>query len=256
MTLDPAALPFSLKIWLVQMLAYHGFGLWFLWLDETGALRRFKNRDAERRSYLQILPRVLANQIFLLAPAMWAFEELGLAYVGPAHLPLATMLVSSVGLTVGHDLVQYVSHRFVLHKAKYLRALGHSVHHTTGASLAISACFMSGADFFLEIVCPYLIPLAVVGGAGTDLFFQSLIVSAGAFGGLYEHSGYDFGLFLRAERGADFTARFRRFIGDRLSTAAHGAHHTRGNVSFSDGFGSSNICDTMFRTRYDLVSRG
>ena len=38
-----------------------------------------------------------------------------------------------------------------------------------------------------------------------------------------------------------------------LSSKAHGEHHTRGNVSFSDGFGSSNICDTVMKTRWDLV---
>jgi sterol desaturase/sphingolipid hydroxylase (fatty acid hydroxylase superfamily) len=256
MTLDPFALPFSLKIWFVQMLAYHGFGLWFQYLDKTGGLQRFKNRDAEKRSYFQILPRVVANQILILAPAMWAMEALELAYVGPEHLPLSSILVAMVGLTVGHDVVQYVSHRVILHKAKYLRLLGHAVHHTTGASLAISACFMSGADFFLEIVLPYVIPLALVGGCGTNWYFHSLIVAAGAFGGLYEHSGYDFGQFLRRESGDELAARVKRFIGARLSTEAHGAHHTRGNVSFSDGFGSSNLCDTLFRTRYDLVPRG
>ena len=38
-----------------------------------------------------------------------------------------------------------------------------------------------------------------------------------------------------------------------ISSKAHGEHHTRGNVSFSDGFGSSDICDTVMKTRWDLV---
>jgi sterol desaturase/sphingolipid hydroxylase (fatty acid hydroxylase superfamily) len=256
MTLGTSALPFSLQIWLVQMIAYHSFGLWFQYLDTTAALRRYKNRDAERRGYFQILPRVLANQCLILAPAMWAFEALGLAYVGPEHLSWLEMLVAMVGLAVGHDVVQYISHRAILHRAGFMRSLGHAVHHTTGASLAISACFMSGADFFLEIALPYLAPLAIVGGCGTNVYFHSFVVAAGAFGGLYEHSGYDFGQFLRKSPGDDIAARIKRCIGARLSTEAHGAHHTRGNVSFSDGFGSSNICDTIFRTRYDLVPRG
>jgi hypothetical protein len=106
---------------------------------------------------------------------------------------------------------------------------------------------MSAADFFLEIVCPYLIPLILIGGGGTNFIFHAVIVSAGAYGGVYEHSGYDFGLLLRKETGWRWT------LGKMLSTEAHGFHHTRGNVSFSDGFGSSNICDTVFKTRWDLV---
>ena len=44
-----------------------------------------------------------------------------------------------------------------------------------------------------------------------------------------------------------------RFVASRISSKAHAEHHSRGNVSYSDGFGSSNICDTVFKTRWDLV---
>lgn len=244
------SIPLSIQIWLVQMLAYHGFGLWFEWLDCSGRAVRYKVRPAERRGYFDILPRVLANQTFLLLPAMVAMEALGLAFVGPARLSITQMLVSAVGLTVGHDVVQYIAHRFVLHRPRYLRSLGHALHHTTSASLAISACYMSGADFVLEIVLPYLVPLALVGGCGSDFLFHSIVVAAGAFGGLYEHSGYDFSIDLRAAGG------WRRVVSNMLSSQNHFAHHSRGDVSFSDGFGSSGICDTIFRTRFDLVPKG
>jgi sterol desaturase/sphingolipid hydroxylase (fatty acid hydroxylase superfamily) len=231
------------------MVAYHGFGLWFEWLDRTERASRFKVRPPERRGYFDLLPRVLANQAFVLLPAMAAVEALGLAYVGPDRLSVAAVIAGFIGLTVGHDMVQYAAHRFMLHAPRTLRLFGHHIHHTTRASCAISACYMSCADFFLEIVCPYLIPLVLIGGGGSDVLFHSLVVAAGAFGGLYEHSGYDFSVGLRAAGG------WRRRVGDLLSSQAHGAHHSRGNVSFSDGFGSSNICDTIFGTRWDLAAK-
>ena len=73
-------------------------------------------------------------------------------------------------------------------------------------------------------------------------------VTAGAFGGLYEHSGYDFSVKLAQSDNA-----LARFVASRISSKAHAEHHSRGNVSYSDGFGSSNICDTVFKTRWDLV---
>lgn len=240
-------LNFSIAVWAVQMIAYHGFGLWFEWLDRTGRGAAFNVRSIERMTYRDMLPRILFNQTFVLLPAMVLTQTLGLAYYGSSQLTIIGLVFSCAGLTIGHDVVQYIAHRFVLHEPANMRKLGHALHHTTRASRGVSACYMSAADFFLEIVCPYLVPLALIGGGGTNFIFHALIVSAGAIGGVYEHSGYDFGLSLRNESG------WRRALGVMLSTEAHGFHHTRGNVSFSDGFGSSNICDTMFKTRWDLV---
>ena len=241
------ALPFAAQVWLVQMLAYHGLGLWFEWLDRTGALSSFKTRPLERMSYREMLPRVLANQVFILLPAMLLMQWAGLAFVGRAHLSLLDWPVSFVGLMLGHDVVQYVAHRLILHRPDMMRRLGHALHHSTTGSRGISACYMSAADFFFEIVCPYLLPLALVGG-GTDIVFHSAVVVSGVFGGLYEHSGYDFSLRLREGGG-----RLRAALAKIVSSEAHAAHHVRGSVSFSDGFGSPNICDTLFGTRWDLV---
>lgn len=229
------------------MLAYHSFGLWFEWLDRSSWSGRFKMRPPERRRYVDLLPRVLFNQFFLLLPAMVAVQALGLAYVGPDSLSVAGWILGAVGMTVGHDVMQYLAHRVILHRPANMRSFGHMLHHATSASRAISACYMSAADFFLEIVCPYLIPLTLIGGGGSDVLFHSAVVTGGAFGGLYEHSGYDFGWKLREAGG------WRAIVGKMLSSEAHAAHHARGNVSFSDGFGSSSICDTLFRTRFDLA---
>lgn len=249
----PSWLPLSVAVWLVQMVAYHGIGLWFEYLDRTGSLAAYKNRPADSWTYFQVLPRVLVNQVVVLLPAMMFLEWTGLAFVGPAHIGVVMFVVGLIGMTIGHDVVQYVSHCWILHRPTLMRTLGHSVHHSTTASRSISACYMSFADFFLEIVCPYALPLIVItaiGSAGSDLTFHFFAVTAGAFGGLYEHSGYDFSIKL-----AKSPNPFLRFVADRISSKAHAEHHGRGNVSFSDGFGSSNICDTVFKTRWDLVTQ-
>ncbi len=246
MHLELPALPLFATVWLAQMVAYHGIGLWFWWLDRTGALARFKTRPVERRPYLDILPRVLANQTLLLLPAMGLAQWAGVAFSGAAHIAAWAWVASLVGMSIGHDIVQYLFHRFLMHRATLMNRLGHAVHHSTTASCAISACYMSAADFLAEIVCPYLIPLALVGGGGADAGFHVFAVTLGAFGGLYEHSGYDFSLALPR---AGFAAR----LAPLLSSRAHAEHHARGTVSFSDGFGSSSLCDTIFKTRWDLA---
>ena len=88
---------------------------------------------------------------------------------------------------------------------------------------------------------------------GSNFLVHSLVVTAGAFGGLYEHSGYDFALALRERQDGRAPGRIRLALARMISSEAHAAHHARGNVSFSDGFGSSNLCDTLFCTRFDLV---
>jgi sterol desaturase/sphingolipid hydroxylase (fatty acid hydroxylase superfamily) len=244
--------PLSAQIWVVQMLAYHGIGLWFEWLDRSGRFQRVKFKPMERMSYFEMLPRVLANQIFILLPAMLFMQWAGLAFVGSPRFSLPVFVASVAFMTLGHDVLQYVAHRFILHRPDMMRRLGHAVHHSTIGSLGISACYMSATDFFLEIVCPYLIPLAFV-PLGSNFLVHSLVVTAGAFGGLYEHSGYDFALAVREPADGLAPGRLRLALAKTISSEAHAAHHSRGNVSFSDGFGSSNICDTLFRTRFDLV---
>lgn len=246
----PWWLPLSVLTFGVQMIAYHGVGLAFEWCDRTKRLASFKVRDADRLTYLELLPRVLANQFLVLLPAMVLVQASGLAFVGAPHLALWHFLLAMVLMGVGHDVVQYVFHRFVLHRPGLIRKLGHALHHSTGASKAISACYMSHADFFLEIVLPYLVPLVLV-GAGADIAFHLVVASLGAIGGLYEHSGYDFAV--RLPKATGFWSRPLALLETLVTSKAHGEHHRRSVVSFSDGFGSPGICDTIFRTRWDLA---
>lgn len=243
--------PLSVLVWAGHMVVFHGVGLGFELCGRMGWLRRYKLRDREKFAYIDFLPRVLFNQAFILLPAMWLCERLGLAYTGPKHIGLIWVVPFVILMTIGHDIVQYAAHRGLLHNPRF-RWLGHGLHHSTGASKSITACYMSGPDFFLEIVCPYLVPLILIGGGTADLGFQLLVAGLGAIGGLYEHSGYDFAMVIRQSI-ADGRASLLHLIPPSLvSSHAHGEHHRRSRVSFSDGFGSPGLCDTIFRTRWDL----
>lgn len=249
----PWWMPLSVFVWIVLMIAFHGLGYAFEYCDRTRTLRRFKVRDIDRKTYRQLMPQVVANQVFILLPCMMAMQVVGLAFAGAPHVPLWRYPIYMVVLGLAHDIVQYVTHRYLLHRPSLIRTLKHSIHHSTGASKGISACYMSGPDFFLEIVLPYLIPLALIGGGGSDIVFQSLMAGLGAFGGVYEHSGYDFSVLLPKTKIAERMPRFVATFAGLISSHAHGEHHAKGNVSFSDGFGSTSLCDTALGTRWDLV---
>ena len=277
LTIPP--LPLSLYVWAFQQVIFHAVGLLFEYSDRTGALRDAKVRGekAWRRSYDKLLPQVLFNQTFLLLPSMMLAEYMGWGFSGTTRLHPLRFVANLPAMAIGHDVVQYVFHRFLLHQPniKLMRFLRHSVHHSTRASTAISACYMSPQDFCLEIVLPYLLPLAMVGGGGADWRFHFMVAGSGAIGGLYEHSGYDFSAILpgvTAKMGdsaaktegidayePDFTsytwAVVRPLLAGFLDNRAHSEHHWRGNVSFSDGFGSPGACDTLFKTRWDLVNK-
>ncbi|MCI0598114.1 MAG: sterol desaturase family protein [Beijerinckiaceae bacterium] len=242
--------PLSVLTWTVMMAVFHGAGLLFEWSDRKGLLSAFKVRKTDRLGYSGLLPRVLFNQVFVLLPAMVALQFTGLAFSGSPHLSVWHFLAGFALMGIGHDIVQYVFHRFLLHRPSLFRRLGHSVHHSTGAAKAISACYMSPADFFLEIVLPYLVPLVFI-GAGADVTFHLIVASLGAIGGLYEHSGYDFAVHLLRDSKPGSRLQPLAFLAQLVSSKAHGEHHRVGNVSFSDGFGSPGICDALFKTRWD-----
>ena len=234
------------------MAVFHGGGLFFEWSDRTATLASFKVRDIDRLGYTELLPRVLFNQIFILLPAMVVLQYAGLAFTGAPHLCVLHFVAGMVLMVIGHDIVQYIFHRFLLHRPGLIRKLGHNVHHSTSASKAISACYMSPADFFLEIVLPYLVPLALI-GAGADVLFHLTMASVGAIGGLYEHSGYDFAVRLPRPNGSGSRRQPLAWLSHLATSKAHGEHHRRSNVSYSDGFGSPGICDTIFKTRWDMA---
>lgn len=244
-------LPLSVIAWSGQMIVFHAVGLGFEWLDRGGVLGSCKIRNRDRLGYADFLPRVLFNQVFILLPAMLICERLGLAFTGPSKISLWFAALALALMTIGHDAVQYAAHRGLLHNHRF-GWLGHHLHHSTGASKSISACYMTAPDFFLTIVCPYLVPLILIGGGTANAGFQLLVACLGAVGGLYEHSGYDFAEALNKVAASRWAGLLSRLPASLISSRAHGEHHRRFRVSFSDGFGSPGICDAIFGTRWDL----
>ncbi|KAJ5194833.1 uncharacterized protein N7498_008271 [Penicillium cinerascens] len=260
-----AGIPLSVKTWAIQQLGFYGTALLFEYFDKT-TFRRLRVREPDRKPFNQLLLRVLVNQCCILLPCMMLTQVVGICFTGPTHLHPINFLLILPAMAVGHDVVQYLTHRYLLHSPniKLMRLLRHSVHHMTTASRGISACYMSSVDFLLEIVFPYLVPLILVGGGGADIRLQYLVAGLGAMGGVYEHSGYDFGVSLRslgkASESTDTAENSNSYIslavlralGGIFDNRAHGEHHARANVSFADGFGNPGVCDTLFGTRFDL----
>lgn len=259
------AIPISFQTWAIQLLGFYGTALLFEYFDRT-TLRPLRVREPDRKIFTLLLLRVLVNQCCILLPCMMITQILGWCFTGPNNLHPLHFIRSLPAMALGHDVIQYLSHRYLLHdpNSKLMRLLSHSMHHTTSASRGISACYMSSMDFLLEIVLPYLVPLILVGGGGTDIRFHFLIAGLGVMGGVYEHSGYDFGVALRStgkdptatdpapDSGLHVSFTLLRALGGILDNRAHGEHLSRAHVSFADGFGSPGICDTLFGTRFDL----
>lgn len=276
------SLPLSVQTWAVQMVVFHAVGLLFEAMDRAQVLPSTKVRRTRKSQYMHLLPTVLRNQFLVLLPFMYLTELLGLAFTGAPSLHPVRFVANLPLMALGHEIVQYLGHRYLLHAPNVflMKLFRHSVHHSTRASSAISACYMSAIDFFIEIVCPYLLPLAAVGGGGSGSLFHFLIAGTGAVGGLYEHSGYDFATAFRPKfenlgekpmGDAEKAAAYKKieegdergpilkfatnWLADFLDNRAHLEHHMRGYVSFSDGFGSPSILDAFFRTKWSLSEK-
>lgn len=226
----------SLASWLLFMLTFHPACLIFHFLDCKQHFASYKIYPPTENtpSYRQMLPIVLFNQIFILLPSMLLTTYLNLSYA-PKHLqpsPLQSIIAIILFTTSLHELAFYVVHRYILHSAWGFHRLNHALHHATKAHSAISAMYMSPPDFFLEIVIPYLVPLIFVSHFNcVSNIFCTTIFPLGAFGGLYEHSGYNFFPNIPA-----------------LDTTVHGLHHIYYHCSFADGVGSPSVLDRLFET--------
>lgn len=230
------ALPPDVLSWLIFMSIYHTAGLLFHLLDIQPwyKIRKQSPATPTTPTYLQMLPRVLLNQTFVLLPCMRLCTLLHLTYspTTPSPPPFQSLLsIIALGPLI-HELSFYAIHRYVLHTSFGLRTLNHALHHSSTTHSAISAMYMSAPDFFLEIVVPYLLPLTVLSTfslCGPRFCIAALPVAA--LGGLYEHSGYNF------------------FEGIQvLDTTAHALHHRMWGCSFADGVGAPSIVDPFMGT--------
>lgn len=226
------SLPVSVVCFIGHFVFFHVGCILLSLCDYFQLLQSYKyQKSPPDDSYWKLLPRVLFNQLFLLLPAMLLVQYFGLGFRTTEVLYSPVVyIVYSVWMAFGHDILFYLGHRFLLHSKWGFMHLGHNLHHSTKANIAISSMYMGVIDYVLEIVIPYLVPLLFL---RSDMFFDALAPCLGAIGGLYEHSGYNFFPHFKA-----------------LSTVAHTMHHVRYNCSYSDGVGSTNLMDNALHTAY------
>jgi hypothetical protein len=237
--METTGLPLSVICFLAHLFVFHLGCFLFEVMDQSGWLLDYKEFRGDQRRYWALLPQVCFNQFFILLPSMYLCEKLGVAFDSidsrqqQLRQTIWHYLFYAVWMTIGHDIFFYLGHRFLLHSSWGYQLLQHDLHHSTKASIALSSMYMAPSDYVLEICVPYLVPLCML---KADAAFHFVAIALGSLGGMYEHSGYNFCPY---------------FPG--LSTMAHGMHHTRYNCSFSDGVGSSNLMDGLFRTSYECV---
>jgi len=216
---------------IVHFATLHIVSAIFQIFDHYQILQLYKKKVKDRVTYYSCMPTVLKNQFCLMLPMMLLTEHLGLCFfnISLDYSIYLFVFVSAV-MTIGHDLLFYLGHRYILHTDFGFTKLGHNLHHASKANCAISALYMSSVDFFIEIVVPYLVPLCLV-SSYTGFYVHVILNIAGTFGGAYEHSGYN-------------------FFPNPFDNTSHFMHHHFLKCSFSDGFGSSNIMDFFLKTRY------
>mmetsp|Transcript_525 Transcript_525/g.1796 ORF Transcript_525/g.1796 Transcript_525/m.1796 type:complete len:264 (-) Transcript_525:270-1061(-) len=236
----PKSFPTAFLAWLSLMVTFHTVCGFLELCDRRKWLQRFRRQPAgDSITYAEMMPRILFNQVVLMLPAMLLSERLALGYNSRVLFNSVPSLAACLAVMgIGHDVIFYIGHRYLLHSRWGYKRFGHDLHHSTKANCAAGAFYMANSDFCFEILLPYLLPLFALGSEGC-VIFHILAPALGTVGGLYEHSGYN---FLPAV--------------ESLSTTAHFMHHKLGFVSFSDGFGSPGIMDNVLRTTYRHYLRG
>ncbi|KAA8495347.1 hypothetical protein FVE85_1502 [Porphyridium purpureum] len=240
--------PLALLGWLGFVISFHVFAGCCTLIEQPlldkyawpQFLRRFRMHFKGRKGYLEMMPLVLFNQTFVLLPCVLLVGHKGWGFCSQyALLSLSTLWrvpIALFGMSLGHDVVFYIGHRYILHTHWGLPIFRHDVHHSTKAADAVSALFMHPFDFFVEIVLPYLVPYVLIAPLSTSLL-DVFIPVLGVVGGTYEHSGFNFW--------PDITV---------LDTRFHAAHHIKWSVSYSDGVGSTNLMDALMDTAATIES--
>lgn len=215
----------------------------FYYIDKYNLLNKYKihHETICNVNYSTILTRVSINQICILLPTMVLLENFNIIKLNNDNIINIYTLFSLPLFSFGHDIIQYIMHRFLSHNYYLYNLLGHNIHHKINANIAISAIYMSNCDFILIIVLPYIIPLIIIGN-NNNLFINILIISSGMLGGVYEHSGYDFSKIFK-----------NKFIGNFFNNKLHFIHHKKLKVNFSNGFGSTSISDRIFKTTIKCI---
>lgn len=225
----------ALLVFGVHVVSWHIFAAFFAWLDHTGPLgqwpgrlvwHKYKMVKKDNVTYWGMMPVVLFNQFFIMMPSMTLVAYFELGFIGHV-VPYYMFPVHAYLLGVIHDVVFYVGHK-LLH-TNFLYKHVHYLHHRSLGGSAASSMYMTPIDFFVEIILPYSVFLALV---GTDTRFDVALASIGSLFAMYEHSGYCF-------------TKMHAF-----DSRMHMSHHSgRLNGSFAEGVGSPGYCDMLFGTQ-------
>lgn len=233
----------SITSWLLFMLAFYIAAFAFQCFDRYRILSQYKvyRSSAATPTFSQMLLRVIFNQCCLLLPAMILFENFSLTFKSNPNPPsnLVSFFTQFTLTTFLHEVAFYIFHSYVLHSSWGFQNLNHALHHTSKTHSAISAMYMSPPDFLLEIIIPYLFPLCLSTLCNYANNFSCLfILLFGAFGGLYEHSGYNIFPDIHT-----------------LDTSVHALHHTHHHCSFANGVGAPSLVDPFMGTVCGSIGR-
>lgn len=224
-----SSLNFYLVVWWSHMMSFHLVATIFHLVDSRRWCRQYKFAERDPLTYFQMLPIILRNQVFVFLPALcflW-YQDWVTLERAPTWKALALSVVyTSVGFSLVHDVVFYVGHR-LMHTKWGFAWSGHALHHDTKGTVAASALYMGCLDFVVEILLPFSAWFLITRHAYLETLL--FVVVVGAWGAMYEHSGFDFGL-------------------PGYDPRPHAYHHTHYKLGFSEGIGSLGIMDWMFQT--------
>ena len=97
------------------------------------------------------------------------------------------VITDFIAIYLIYDFCFYIFHR-IIHHPRFYSSI-HKLHHNTFADIALSANYMTVADYFLEIIIPYWIATTVWNSCFLASFLFAII---GNINGLITHGGYNF----------------------------------------------------------------
>jgi sterol desaturase/sphingolipid hydroxylase (fatty acid hydroxylase superfamily) len=190
---DRIALWSLMSIYAVQGVAYWSLGGLCMALDLLRVDQwRVESPRGDFLSYVDVLPKVLCNHVFIAACGAayaWLVRVTGDGWVVRPYTA-AEWVGKLLLVHLVYDLVFYHGHKLIHRPILYKRV--HKLHHMSLAAMGISGYYMTVPDAFVEFVAPSLVPFFVV-GHHKALLLAFLIT--GQLNGVSSHSGHNLPLF-------------------------------------------------------------
>mmetsp|Transcript_526 Transcript_526/g.1800 ORF Transcript_526/g.1800 Transcript_526/m.1800 type:complete len:239 (-) Transcript_526:461-1177(-) len=140
----PKSFPTAFLAWLSLMVTFHTVCGFLELCDRRKWLQRFRRQPAgDSITYAEMMPRILFNQVVLMLPAMLLSERLALGYNSRVLFNSVPSLAACLAVMgIGHDVIFYIGHRYLLHSRWGYKRFGHDLHHSTKANCAAGAFYM------------------------------------------------------------------------------------------------------------------